>query len=89
MKKQKSQKITLLDRKTYQSREEFAESLELIAKRLKEDKTVTFKEGDKETIIAPNSNVKAEYKYEKRDGRHKFEIELKWDEEEKPTLSIE
>ena len=87
--KNKIEKTVLFDRKTYQTLEEFADSLELIAKRLREDKTVTFKEGEKATIIAPSENVKAEFKYELRAKRHKFEIELKWDEDEKPTLSIE
>ena len=89
MSKVKPDKITHLDRKEYQSLLEFANDLETIALKLKEEAMVTLKEGDHDTIIKPSERVKAEYKYQTRGSRHKFEIELKWDEEEKPSFSIE
>lgn len=89
MSKIKVLKETLFDRKVYQSLTEFADDLELIAKKLREEATVTFKEGEKETLIQPSNDVKVEYKYETRDTRHKFEIELKWDTDSKGSFSIE
>lgn len=89
MSKLKLNKTVLLDRKEYTTLNEFADNLELIAKRLREDDQVIFKEGDKETIISPKENVKVEYKYQVVASKHKFEIELKWDELEKPNLEIE
>lgn len=89
MSKVKPDKITLLDRKERQSLLDFASSLETIATRLKQDASVTFKEGEKDTVINPSTRVKAEYKYVKQGSKHKFEIELKWNDEEPEDFSIE
>ena len=89
MSKVKPEKLTLLDRKEHQSLHNFAQSLETIAARLKEDARVTFKEGDKDTIINPNTSVKVEYKYVTQGSKHKFEIELKWDDEAPEDFTIQ
>lgn len=88
MSKVKPDKITHLDRKEYQTLMAFASDLERIAKRLKEDASVAFREGNTETTIKPSSSVKVEYKYQTQASKHKFEIELKWDEDEKESFSI-
>lgn len=89
MSKVKPEKLTHIDRKANLSLIAFAEQLEVIAKKLKEDGTVTFKEGDKETFISPSTEVQGEYSYVTQGNKHKFEIELKWKDDSDETFLID
>lgn len=68
----------LIDQKVYQDLDEFATTLETIAKKLREEGKFTFTQGDEAIEIEPSQNVKVEYEYEIEDGEHEFEIEFEW-----------
>lgn len=69
----------LIDQKVYQDLDEFATTLETIAKKLREEGKFTFTQGDETIEVVPNKRVKVEYEYEiESDGEHEFEIEFEW-----------
>lgn len=74
----KPEKEILIDRKEHQSLQEFANMLETIARKLKEQGTFTLVEGEKEVVVTPSQQLKVEYSYEKRGDKHSFEIEFDW-----------
>lgn len=89
MSKMKPEKLRHIDRKANLSLLAFSEQLEIIAQKLKAEGTVTFKEGDKETRISPSQDVQGEYSYITQGSKHKFEIELKWNDDSDETFFID
>lgn len=90
MTKIKPQKVRVVDRTERQSLEDFANTLESIAAKIKNDGKFSIVEGEKVTEIVPGSQVKVEYKYSTKAKKHKFEIEFKWLEgDSNETMSIE
>lgn len=82
------EKQRILDHKEHQSLNEFAETLEVIAKKLKDEASFTLQQGDREIDIAPNSLVEVEYSYKIKGDKHEFEIELEWREDGKGPITI-
>lgn len=68
----------LVNHKEVQSLEQFTSMLETIAKKLKDEGKFTFIQGEKEVVIQPSDQVKAEFKYEVKGDKHSFEIEFDW-----------
>ena len=85
----KPEKVRVVDRKEHVSLGEFADTLELIAKKLREDGSFNLIEGTKETLITPGNKLEVEYSYTTRGDKHEFEIEFEWnDGEDQATMSI-
>lgn len=82
------EKQRILDHKEHQSLNEFAQTLEIIAKKLKEQASFTLMKGDQEIEIQPNDLVEVEYSYKIKGDKHEFEIELEWREDGKEPISI-
>lgn len=76
----KPTKEVLIDYEENQTLVAFATTLEIIAKKLKEEGQFTFTQGTKHFTITPNAELEAEFKYEKKGSKHSFEIEFEWDE---------
>lgn len=77
----------LINHKEHQSLHEFANMLEVIAKKLKEEKQFVFMQGEEQVEVSPSERVKVEYEYEVKGDKHSFEIEFDWytgDSETKP-----
>ncbi|UQF71061.1 amphi-Trp domain-containing protein [Vagococcus lutrae] len=81
----------IIDREEHQRLHEFATTLETIAKKLKEEGTFHFTEGNHTTPITPSDNLKVEYSYEIKGDKHSFEIEFDWytGQKEQATFKIE
>jgi amphi-Trp domain-containing protein len=86
--KEKHVTEVLIDYEEHQRLNEFADMLESIAKKLKEDKQFTFLHNEEEIIIAPSEQVEAEYKYTIKGAKHSFEIELDWRTDDKGSQSL-
>lgn len=84
----KPTKEILIDREEHQSLQEFATTLEIIAKKLKEEGTFTLVEGTKEVVVQPSEHLKVEYAYEKRGNKYSFEIEFNWKTNDQPSESF-
>lgn len=78
MVEQKPVTEVLLDREERQTLLEFAETLETIARKLKEKGAFTLTEGKREIVVEPADTLKVEYSYEKKGDKHSFEIEFDW-----------
>ncbi len=89
MSKVKEEKVVYFERKANLSLVEFATQLEVLARKLKEEGAVTFKEGERETFVSPSRNVKAEFKYTSLNNKHEFEIELQWYDGQDETFLID
>lgn len=68
----------LLKHKEHQSLEEFAATLEKIAAKLRTEGKFTFVQGEEQIVVEPTGQLKVEYEYTKKAGKHKFEIEFDW-----------
>ena len=68
----------IVDQKVHQNLDDFAQTLETIAQKLREDGKFTFVQGEDSIEIEPSEQVKVEYEYEIEDGKHEFEIEFEW-----------
>ncbi len=88
MTKIKPQKVRVIDRTEHQSLEDFANTLESIATKIKNDGKFLIVEGEKVTDVIPGSQLKVEYKYSTKAKKHKFEIEFKWLEGDSGKLMI-
>lgn len=88
MSKTKKNKETIFYRKDHQTLAEFADMLELIASKLREEKEFVLQEEDKETTISPNDDVETKLSYKTKDSKHKFKIEFEWREDQSKTFQI-
>ncbi len=81
----------LINHEEKQSLVTFATTLEIIAKKLKEQGSFQFVQGTKAISITPSKQLTVEYGYTKKADKHSFEIEFKWSEGQKelPLMSIE
>lgn len=68
----------ILKHKEQQSVRDFAEMLEKIAQKLKEEGQFTFVQGDEPVAVKPSELVKVEYEYVTKGDKHSFEIEFDW-----------
>lgn len=68
----------LLKHKEYQSTVEFANMLEKIAQKLKNEGKFTFVQGTEQIEVTPADQIKVEYKYTKKGDKYEFEIEFDW-----------
>lgn len=72
------------------SREQVAALLETIAKKLKEDGTITLKLGEQSQTVQLPESVVLEVDLEEKNGKYSLEFELEWREgESSGTLTIE
>lgn len=72
------------------SREQIAALLETIAKKLKEDGTITLKLGEQSQTVQLPESVVLEVDLEEKNGKYSLEFELEWREgESSGTLTIE
>lgn len=81
----------ILKHKEQQNVREFAEMLEKIAQKLKEEGQFTFVQGNEPVVVKPSELVKVEYEYVTKGDKHSFEIEFDWytGEREKKKMLIE
>ncbi|WP_216829534.1 amphi-Trp domain-containing protein [Alkalihalobacterium elongatum] len=68
--------------KEQQGINEFAEVLETIAKKLREEGQFVFMQGEEEVQVKPSQRLKVEYEYSTKGDKHSFEIEFDWIEGE-------
>ena len=68
----------LLKHKEHQHVEEFAQTLEIIAQKLRNEGKFTFIQGTKQINIAPNDQLKVTYEYVTKGDKHSFEIQFDW-----------
>lgn len=80
----------LINHKEQQSLHEFANMLEAIAKKLKEEQQFVFMQGEEQVEVSPSERVKVEYEYEVKGDKHSFEIEFDWytGDSERKTMTI-
>lgn len=79
----------IIDFKQKQDLQEFANVLETIAQKLKQEGKFTFMQGTEEVVVEPSSMLKAEYKYTKKRDKHSFEIEFEWYEGDKGQQTMQ
>lgn len=90
MTKMKPQKVRIINRKEPQSLAELANTLEMIAHKLRDEGTFSIVEGEKVTNITPNNHVNVKIAYSTKGIKNKFSIEFKWLEQEpNQTITIE
>lgn len=68
----------LIRHKEHQSLQEFANMLETIAKKLREDGQFIFMQDQEQVEVQPANQVKVEYQYTLKGDKHSFEIEFDW-----------
>ncbi|MED3660956.1 amphi-Trp domain-containing protein [Ureibacillus terrenus] len=68
----------LIKHKEVQTVQEFAETLEKIAQKLKQEGKFTFVQGAEQVEVAPSDQVKVDVKYKVKGDKHEFEIEFEW-----------
>lgn len=78
----------LVKHKEHQSLQEFANMLETIAKKLREDEQFIFMQGNEQVEVKPASQVKVEYQYTLKGDKHSFEIEFDWYTGDKATKTM-
>ncbi|MFC5559772.1 amphi-Trp domain-containing protein [Ureibacillus thermophilus] len=83
MQQEKPVPQVFIKHKEVQSIQEFAMMLEKMAQKLKQEGKFTFVQGTEQVEVAPNEQVKVDYKYEVKGEKHQFEIEIEWS----PTLA--
>ncbi|UTR10116.1 amphi-Trp domain-containing protein [Evansella sp. LMS18] len=78
----------LINYEEIQRVEDFAATLETIAKKLREEQKFTFVQGEEQIEVAPSAKVEAEYKYAIKGDKHSFEIEFEWYAGDKAAKSM-
>lgn len=68
----------LLKHKEHQHIEEFADTLEAIAGKLRQDGQFTFIQGTKHVSISPSDQIKVNFEYVMKADKHVFEIKFEW-----------
>lgn len=77
-KSKKPAAVKVIKHKELQPVAAFANMLETIAKKIKEEQQFTFVQGEKSTVIKLSDQVKVEIEYETKGDKHSFEIEFEW-----------
>lgn len=78
MEQTKPQKQVLVKHKENQTVQEFAEMLEKIAQKLKQQGMFTFVQGTEQVEVTPSDQLKVDYEYIVKGDKHEFEIEFEW-----------
>lgn len=78
----------LIKHKEKQELLQFANILETIAQKLKQEGQFTFMQGEKEVVVKPSQSVKVEYEYTTKGDKHSFEIEFDWFEGDQGDKSM-
>ena len=78
MKTGKQAAQVLIKHKEHQNMHQFADMLERIAQKLREEGKFTFVQGTEQIEVSPAEQLKAEYEYTVKGDKHEFEIEFKW-----------
>lgn len=78
----------LLKHEEKMSLEDAASLLESIAKKLREEGSVTINLGEQSETVTPAEQVKLEVELEESNGEYELEFELEWRESDKSKGSI-
>lgn len=89
MREQRPNTNVLLKHEEKQSYTEFADILETIAKKIREEKKFTMVQDGKPVEVNLADMLKVEYEYKTKGDNHSFEIEFDWYEGEKGPSKME